>query len=136
MKIIKYLYLFPISIIFFSCSATKVGTEHNESYYNDIFCNKVKGEREVRHYYSGGSYILVDCETYEYVYEGGKDKRSSLDSIQQAVFSSILTGKKPAVVIFNTDNKIGKYEYRIKSVADKLNIKFILEEEINGGSLK
>lgn len=33
------------------------------------------------------------------VWEGGLDKRSSLDSIQQALFFSILTGKEPGVVI-------------------------------------
>ena len=31
------------------------------------------------------------------------DKRSSLDSLQQALFFSVLTGKRPAVVISGTD---------------------------------
>ena len=41
----------------------------------------------------------VDCETGTMVYEGGLDKRSSLDSVQQALFFSHVTGKRPAVVI-------------------------------------
>ena len=39
--------------------------------------------------------IRVDVVTDEYVIEGGYlDKRSSLDSIQQAVFASTISGKK------------------------------------------
>ena len=88
------------------------------------FCASIGGVEEVRHNYPGG-YVKVDCETSKYVIEAGLDKRSSLDSIQQAVFFSILTGKKPVIVIYDTDKKDGKYEYRIKSVADKLGIIFI-----------
>lgn len=129
----KTLYLisiFAISVIFFSCSSATRQINKNEHYYNDLFCDKVGGKREIRHYYNyhgKKSYVLVDCETEQYVYEGGRDKGSSLDSIQQVIFFSILTRKKPAIVIFNTDNKIGIYEYRIKKVADKLGIKFILD---------
>lgn len=124
--IIKTTIILFIIFMLSSCSTQKY-KDKNENYYNDLFCDKVNGKREVRHYYGKNAYILVDCETRNYVYEGGKDKRSSLDSVQQAVFASILTNKKPAIVIFDTNNKIGKYEHRIKSVADKLKIKFILE---------
>jgi hypothetical protein len=44
--------------------------------------------------------------------------------VQQAIFFSILTHKKPAIVIFDRDNIDGKYEHRIKTSADKLGIKF------------
>ncbi|OIR23932.1 hypothetical protein BGC33_08625 [Bathymodiolus thermophilus thioautotrophic gill symbiont] len=100
----------------------------NENYYNNIFCDSLGGKRETKHYYKYSnkqSFIKIDCETESYVYEGGLDKRSSLDSIQQAIFFSILTSKKPAIVVFDTDNIYGKYEYRLKAVADKLKIKFI-----------
>ena len=43
--------------------------------------------------------IRVDVVTDEYVIEGGLDKRSSLDSIQQAVFASTIADRKPAVAI-------------------------------------
>ena len=52
-------------------------------------------EAEVRHEYTypaGASYIRVDCETATHVYEGGLDKRSSLDSVQQALFAAHVTG--------------------------------------------
>ena len=69
----------------------------------------------------------------EYVIEGGLDKRSSLDSIQQAVFASTLTGKKPAVAIYDTNGTWGKYEHRIYSSAKKLGIKFFW---VSGNKIK
>lgn len=68
--------------------------------------------------------IRVDVVTDEYVIEGGLDKRSSLDSIQQAVFASTISGKKPAVAIYDTNGLWGKFEHRIWSAAKKLNVKF------------
>ena len=61
------------------------------------------GETEVTFEYEYGlkgntpltASIRIDIVTDEYVIEGGKDKRSSLDSIQQAVFASTLADKKP-----------------------------------------
>ncbi len=92
----------------------------NEDAWNDYFCKKVGGEREVRHTYhypGGSSYITVDCETADVVIEGGRDTRSSLDSLQQAVFASTLSGKEPRIVIYNSDNTIGRYEHRIEKAA-------------------
>lgn len=48
------------------------------------------------------------------------DRRSSLDSIQQALFFSYLTGKKPAVVIYDTDSKLGRFEYQIIKACEKM----------------
>ena len=50
--------------------------------------------------------------TNKYVIEGGLDKRSSLDSIQQAVFASTLSSKESAVAVYDTDGFWGKYEQR------------------------
>ena len=72
------------------------------------FARRSTGRRETRHGYTsagGRSFVKVDCETSTTVYEGGLDKRSSLDSLQQALFFSVLTGKRPAVVIYDTDGK-------------------------------
>ena len=99
----------------------------NEDAYNTAFCASVGGQTEVRHEYTystGQSYILVDCETADTVYEGGLDKRSSLDSVQQALFAAHLTGKQPAVVIYNTDGKIGRYEHRIKVACERARVAF------------
>ena len=101
-----------------------------EAAYNQAFCNSVGGRTEVRHTYTypgGTGYVMVDCETATHVYEGGLDKRSSLDSIQQALFLANLTGKQPAVVIYDTDGNMGRFEYRIKTAAGLAGLQFILK---------
>ena len=100
----------------------------NEKWYNARFCESVGGEMETRHPYeypSGDSYVKVDCETDTTVWEVGLDKRRSLDSIQQVLFYASLSGKKPGVVIYDTDGKIGIYEYRIKEVCRLVGVTFL-----------
>lgn len=100
----------------------------HEDHYNANFCEFVGGRTEVRHLYrhpSGNSYVRVDCETDTVVYEGGLDKRSSLDSVQQVLFFSYLTQKKPVVVIYDTDGRIGKFEYRIMKACRLAGVKFV-----------
>ena len=104
----------------------------NEDFFNLKLANHLGGRTEVSYDYdyniNGSSpriaSIRIDIVTDEYVIEGGLDKRSSLDSIQQAVFASTLTGKKPAVAIYDTNGSWGKYEHRIYSSSKKLGIKF------------
>ncbi|MGI9392432.1 MAG: hypothetical protein ACR2N8_02725, partial [Parvibaculales bacterium] len=79
----------------------------NERTLNAMLAKQLQGKAEVRHYYKDKHSIIIDIETDEFVIEAGLDKRSSLDSIQQALFASHLTGKKPLIIIYNTDNKIG-----------------------------
>ena len=67
----------------------------------------------------------MDCETEDTVYEGGLDKRSSLDSVQQALFAASLTGKHPAVVIYDTDGQIGPYEHRIRVACELAGVRFL-----------
>ena len=98
-----------------------------EDAYNAAFCASMDGETEVRYDYtypSGQSYVRVDYETTDTVYEGGLDRHSRLDSVQQALFASPLTGKKPAVVIYNTDGRIGRYEHRIKVACERAGVAF------------
>ena len=100
----------------------------NEDYYNNAFGKKLGAAIETIHFYSWQGQtakIRVDIETTEYVIEGGLDKRSSLDSVQQALFASSITGKKPAVVIYDTDGQQGKYEYRIRIAAELAGVKFV-----------
>ena len=81
---------------------------------------------ETRHGYtsaSGRSYAQVDCETSTTVYESGLDKRSSLDSLQQALFFSHVTGKRPAVVIYDTDGQEGRFEYRIRTACQAAGVR-------------
>ncbi len=83
------------------------------------------GARHTYQYPGGSSYVKVDCETDETVYEGGLDKRNSLDSVQQALFFAHLTGKKPVVVIHDTDERIGRFEHRIKTACEMAGIGFV-----------
>ena len=85
------------------------------------------GEPEVRHTYEidgGKHYIRVDCETETHVIEVGLDKRSSLDSVQQADFASWLTDKSGKVIIVDTDGYEGAIEYRIDTAARRLGIEY------------
>ena len=117
------------------------GIKLNEDYYNMWLANKLGGRTEVSFNYNynlkGSSPLVatvrVDVVTNEYVIEGGLDKRSSLDSIQQAVFASTITGKKPAVAIYDTNGMWGKFEHRIWSAAKKLNVKFFW---VSGNEIK
>ena len=100
----------------------------NEDAANDAFCAQVGGQREVRHVYqypTGSSSVAVDCETAERVYEGGLDKRSSLDSVQQALFFAHVTGKEPVVVIYDTDGTIGRFEHRIQVACEMAGIQYV-----------
>ena len=103
-------------------------TSSNEEYYNQLLARAIDGKHEVIHTYRYGpdnGTIRVDIETNDYVIEGGLDKRSSLDSIQQALFAAHITGKKPLVVIYDTDGVEGRFEFRIKLAAQKSGIKFM-----------
>ena len=66
----------------------------------------------------------MDCETGTTVYEGGLDKRSSLDSLQQVLFFSVLTDKRPTVVIYDTDGQEGRFEYRIRTACQKAGVRY------------
>ncbi len=104
--------------------------KHTEADYNKIYCDLIGGKTEVRHAYTTDAgetgFIIVDCETATEVIEGGLDKRSSLDSIQQALFFGYLTGKKPVVVIYDTDGIEGKIEYRLKITTKLTGIAFTI----------
>ena len=93
----------------------------SEADFNAIFCTEIGGEQEVRLDYSyglGESYVVADCVTADTVWEGGLDKRSSLDSVQQALFFAAVTGKAPGVVIYDTDGVEGQYEFQIRTAAE------------------
>lgn len=117
-----------LALITLACTALYAQGQ-DENAFNDSLCRTLQGEREVRHDYNYGdgedSYVKVDCETKLYVIEGGLDRRSSLDSLQQALFFSELTGKAPVVVIYDTDGKIGMYEHRIRASSEKAGIRFL-----------
>ncbi len=85
------------------------------------------GEPEVTHAYAVGDdryRIRIDCETETSVIEVGWDKRSALDSLQQALFAAELTGKRPEVLLIDTDGRIGPYETRIRAAAKRTGVGF------------
>lgn len=105
-----------------------LGQPTGEDAHNAAFCASVGGTTEVRHEYTypgGQSFVKVDCETDDKVYEGGLDKRSSLDSVQQALFASALTGKGPVVVVYDTDGVLGRFEHRIRVACELAGVEFI-----------
>ena len=111
-------------------------TAASEEDYNRWFCTLVNGETATRHGYpsaDGRSYVEVDCETGTMVYEGGLDKRSSLDSVQQALFFSHVTGKRPAVVMYDTDGREGRFEYRIRVACRKAGVRYEVFRKGPGG---
>jgi predicted RecB family endonuclease len=99
-----------------------------ESHFIAIMCGLVfGGEPEVTHGYSVGfdiHRIRVDCETESHVIETGRDTRSSLDSIQQALFAAHVTGKSPMVVLIDTDGREGAFEFRVRTVAEMLGVEY------------
>lgn len=85
------------------------------------------GETETRHGYSAGydlHYIKVDCETDSHVFEIGLDKRSSNDSLHQALFAAELSGKIPAVVMIDTDGREDQYELQVRKVAEATGVDY------------
>lgn len=110
--------------------SAKKPTSFDENYFNNLLAERLNGAREVKLEYQLPNskltnYVAIDIVTDQFVIEGGLDKRSSLDSIQQALFASTLSGKQPAVAIYDTDGKWGKYEHRIFEATKKIGMTFI-----------
>lgn len=90
-------------------------------------CSMLGGEAEVRHKYTidEGSYsVRVDCETSTHVIEVGLDKRSSLDSAQQAEFFAWVSGKKPMIILVDLDGVEGPIEYQIERATKRFGIEY------------
>ncbi len=92
-----------------------------------LICALLGGEPEVRLHFeidSGSRFVQIDCLTDTHAIEVGLDKRSSLDSYQQASFAAWVSGRKPMIVIVDTDGVQGVYEYRIEAVARENGVLF------------
>ena len=120
---IKILPLFSRSTGFVILSAFSVVYAQSERYCNEQFCKSVNGVTERKYNYRD-TWISVDCETDDKVYEAGMDTQSSLDNIQQATFAGHLTGKKEVVVIFDTDGNEGHIEYQIRWACKRWGIEY------------
>ena len=104
----------------------------NEAYFNEFLASKLGGHTEVIVKYDFDSVsqeklygsIRIDIVTAEQVIEGGLDTRGSLDSLQQAIFASVLTDKRPAIAIYDTDGAWGKIEHRVLTAAKRSGVAF------------
>lgn len=68
-------------------------------------------------------HVRIDCETPAFAIELGFDgKSSNRDSVHQAIFGALMTGKRPAVILIDTDGVEGRYEYEMRRVTDHLGI--------------
>ncbi len=87
------------------------------------------GETEVRHYYpvvDRTHHIRVDCETDTHVIEVGFDaKRSSQDSLHQALFAAERTGKLPMIVIIDTNGVEENVQYQVETVARAASVSYL-----------
>ncbi|QYK40697.1 MAG: hypothetical protein KF887_14960 [Paracoccaceae bacterium] len=93
-----------------------------------ILCAMLGGEAETRQDYAidhGSQFIRVDCETADEVIEVGLDgKRSSIDSVHQAVFAAHLTGKRPRVILIDRDGAEDRAQHQVRIVAQGLGVAF------------
>ncbi|WP_085878490.1 hypothetical protein [Roseisalinus antarcticus] len=99
-----------------------------------ILCSLILGgEVEQRHYFDvvdRRHHIRVDCETDSHVVEVGfDDKRSSNDSLHQALFSANLTGKLPMIVIIDTNGFEENVQYQIETVARMTGVSYMTVTE-------
>lgn len=99
-----------------------------------ILCSLILGgEAEVRHDYTAAGrdhHIRVDCETPSHVVEVGFDaKRSTYDSVHQALFAADLTGKLPMVVVIDTNGIEESVEYQVETVARLTDVSYLTVTE-------
>jgi hypothetical protein len=95
-----------------------------------ILCGLILGgEVESRHDFIAAGHahhIRVDCETATHVVEVGFDaKRSSLDTVHQAIYAAELTGKLPMVVIIDTNGVEENVEYQVRTVAAAAGVSYM-----------
>lgn len=106
----------------------------NEVELAAILCSLILGgDAEVRHDYVAAGrdhHVRIDCETATHVIEVGFDaKRSSLDSLHQVLFAAELTGKRPMIVVIDTNGVEESVEYQIETVARSAGVSFLTVDE-------
>ncbi|MEM6609912.1 MAG: hypothetical protein AAF689_15200 [Pseudomonadota bacterium] len=86
------------------------------------------GTPEVRTPYAietGEHFVRIDCLTDTHAVEIGlDDRRSSHDSVHQAIFAAELTDRAPMVVIVDTNGVEEATEYQIDTVARALDVEY------------
>ncbi|MBF9034485.1 hypothetical protein HKCCE2091_09560 [Rhodobacterales bacterium HKCCE2091] len=87
-----------------------------------IVCGLILGgaweQTEAYGIHAGDHRIRADCVTETHAVEIGlDDRRSSYDSVHQAIFAAHLTGREPMVVIIDTNGIEDAAEYQVETVA-------------------
>lgn len=115
----KIVFLSLIAVTLYFVALLLFPVKKNEKYYQINICNKLNGQLE---------YVLfdrtrVDCLTENYAIEVEWAKKWA-EGIGQSLYYAEITKKRPAIalIIGNNDKKHLK---RLKTIADKLDIKII-----------
>lgn len=94
-----------------------------------IICAMVLGgapEQRVSYdIHEGPHWVRVDCITEDFAIEIGLDgRRSSYDSVHQAIFYGYLTDRDPMVIMVDTDGVEDNAEFQVRTVAQALGVEY------------
>lgn len=124
-KIISVIVAIVISVIYWFTSTTTTtlppkGKKHNEKYYQTKLCRELGGKME----YRLKDKTRVDCLTNEYAIEVDWAKKWA-EGIGQALYYSLMTGKKPAVGLI-VGKRDKRYIKRLQKVSKEFDIEIFL----------
>jgi hypothetical protein len=90
---------------------------HREKVYQRAFCDRVHGRMEYR--LRDGT--RVDCQTATYSFEVDFG-RHAFESVGQALYYALMTGKRPGIVLIRETRKDDRYIGRVKRLAARYGI--------------
>ncbi len=109
-----------LTVLVFACVIpVQAKTKHHEKYYQDMWCIQNDGIQEFK---VKGESVRIDCQTQEYSLEVDFAKKF-YEAIGQSLYYSILTDKKPAVLLILEKKSDEIYLKRLNTVSDKYGIK-------------
>lgn len=91
---------------------------HKEKYYQQQFCNEMRGIQE----YRLKDKTRVDCLTSEYAIEVDFANKWA-EAIGQSLYYSLMTGKQAGIYLIIENSKEQRFFKRLNKVAKKFNIK-------------
>lgn len=108
-----------VSCLLFMVQVSYAAHDHQEKEYQSAWCSKAKGVQE----YKLDDKARVDCLTEDYAIEFDFAPKWA-ESIGQALYYGLKTGKTPGVVlIMENEESEGQFMDRLTAVADKYKIK-------------
>jgi hypothetical protein len=110
-------------LILFSISPVQAKHKHLEKYYQTQLCNQLGGVME----YRLPDAARVDCLTDEYAIETDFENKWA-ESCGQALFYSLMTGKKPGIqIIVKSEDSVGLK--RVRKLSEKYDIRVWVTKE-------